>query len=137
MLRSITGIVAGCGVVFVLNTMANGVVLHGGPTPVIPPFPLTMMLLLMHGLAGVAGGYLAARVARGRPATHGLAVGVLYLIAVQSSWPPLHAAAHPVSAQPLWFTLAILAVAVVGATLGGGARGEIVEERLRSSDLEH
>lgn len=137
MLRSVTGIVLGCSVVFVLNTMANGVVLHGGPAPVIPPPPLTAMLLLMHGLAGVAGGYLAALVAGRRPATHGLAVGVLYLIAAQLASGPLHSAVHPVAAQPVWFSVAMLAVAAVGSALGGGSRGEIVRAGLRSSDLEH
>jgi hypothetical protein len=136
-LRSVTGIAVGYGTVFVLGTMANSVVLHGGPSPSLPPAPLIVMLLLMHGLAGIAGGYLAAFIAGHRPASHGLAVGVLYLIAEQVASGGLREAAHPVGVQPLWFSAAILGVVVLGATLGGGARGEVVRAQLRSSELDH
>ncbi len=137
MLRSVAGILGGCIAVFALNIMANAVVLHGGPAPTFPPLPLTVMLLLMHALAGIAGGYLAGTVAGRRPGAHGFAVGVLFLLVVQVAWAPLHATAHPVGAQPLWFTAVILGLVVVGATLGGAARGEIAGTGLRSSDLEH
>ncbi|MDE3217074.1 MAG: hypothetical protein KGO03_11770, partial [Gemmatimonadota bacterium] len=125
MLRSVAGILAGCILVFLLSLMANAVVLHGGPAPTLPPLLLTAMLLLMHALAGTAGGYLAGLVAGRRPGTHGFAVGVLFLLVVQVAAGPLRTAAHPVGAQPFWFRALLLGLVVVGTTLGGAARGEV------------
>jgi hypothetical protein len=124
-LRSVAGIVGGCFAVLALSAMANAVVLHGGPAPALPPFPLAAMLLLMHGLAGIAGGYLAGLLAGRRPKAHGLAVGLLYLLAVQLASSRVRAVAHPVAGQPLWFTATLLVVMVVGTTLGGAARGQV------------
>ena len=125
MLRSVGGVVGGCFAVLALSAMANAVVLHGGPAPALPPFPLAVMLLLMHGLAGIAGGYLAGLAAARRPMAHGLAVGVLYLMAVQFAPGRVRAVAHPVAGQPLWFTATLLIVMLVGTTLGGAARGQV------------
>lgn len=130
MLRSVAGILGGCILVFVLIIMANAVVLHGGPAPTLPPAPLTFMLLLMHALAGIAGGYLAGLVAGRRPGPHGFAVGILFLLLVQAASGPLRAAAHPIGTQPLWFTAVILGLVLLGATLGGAARGEITGVRV-------
>lgn len=137
MLRSVAGIVGGCGAVLVLGSMANAVVLHGGPVPGLPPLPLAAMLLLMHALAGVAAGYLAAWVSGRRGAWHGFAVGVLYVLMAQLAGGAVQVVVHPVSAQPFWFTAVMLAVVVLGAVVGGAARGQAAGGPLRSSDLEH
>ena len=123
MIRSVVGIALGVLVVALLGTMASAVVFHGATTGPMPA-PLEVMVLLMHALAAFAGGYLGAAVARRRPATHGLAVGVLYLLAIQIA-PSFPVRPIPASTgRPLWLTAAGMLVGLVGAVLGGVARGQ-------------
>ena len=125
MVRSVAGIVVGCTAVFALGTMAGAVVFHGTPPQAIPGAPLATMLLVMNGLAAIAGGYLAAAVARRRPRTHGLAVGVVYVLVVQLAPPALAPFTHLTAGPPLWFTAVATAIVIAGATLGGAARHQI------------
>jgi hypothetical protein len=121
--RSVVGIVFGVLVIAALVAMANAVVFHGTAGGSMPA-PLEFMLLLMHALAAIAGGYLGAAIARRRPGTHGLAVGVLYLLAVQFA-PTIPARLIPTFAvRPLWLTALGIAVGLVGAVVGGIARGQ-------------
>ena len=125
--RSVVAIVIGVLVVVLLGTMANAVVLHGaanGPMPV----PLEAMVVIMHALAAFAGGYVGAAIAHRRPATHGLAVGVLYLLATQFA-PSLPVPLIPwPAASPLWLTAVGMGAALLGAVLGGTARGQVEAE---------
>ena len=125
MVRSVVGIVVGCAAVFALGTMAGAVVFHGTPPQGIPGATLATMLLVMDGLAAIAGGYLAAAIARRRPRTHGLAVGVVYVLVVQLAPAALAPFTHPTAGPPLWFTAAATAIVIVGATIGGAARHQI------------
>lgn len=125
MVRSLLGIACGVLVIALLGTMANAVVFHGAATGPMP-LPVEALLLLMHLLAAVAGGYLGVAVARRRPATHGFAIGVAYLLAVQIR-PDLAGHMTPGAVvQPLWMTGVGMAVALAGAAIGGAARGQAV-----------
>jgi hypothetical protein len=126
--RSAVGVVLGVGVIALLGAMANAVVFHGGasgPTPAL----LDFMSLLMHALAAIAGGYTGAAVARRRPAAHGLAVGVLTLLAAQLAPVPLSITPGPGSTQPLWMTAGVMALTLIGSVLGGAARAEKIRAR--------
>lgn len=123
MVRSVVGIAFGVLIVALLGTMASAVVFHGATAGPMPA-PLEVMILLMHALAALAGGYLGAAIARRRPAAHGLAVGVLYLLAIQLA-PSLPVRLIPSpAARPLWLTAAGIVVGLAGAVLGGLARGQ-------------
>ena len=123
MIRSVVAIAVGVFVIAVLGTMANAVVLHGPAAGPMPPL-LELMVLLMRALAAFAGGYLGAAIARRRPAAHGLAVGVLYLLVAQFA-PALPVRLIPaLSAGPLWLTGLGIVVGLAGAVLGGLARGQ-------------
>ncbi|HVA57894.1 MAG: DUF3792 family protein [Gemmatimonadaceae bacterium] len=127
--RTVTGIAVGCALAFVLSAMADAVVFHGGPPEALPVLPLAAFLLVMNGLAAIAGGYTAAALARRRPRTHGLAVGISYVLLMQLAPPSLTNLAFPAAAQPLWFTAASMAIVLAGAALGGAARDESGRQR--------
>ncbi len=127
MVRTVAGIAVGCAVVFALSAMANAVVFHGGVPTGLPALPLAVLLFVMNGLAATAGGYTAATIARQRPRTHGLAVGVSYVLIVQLAPPWLTNVAVPAGAHPLWFMAAGMAIVLAGTTLGAAAR----EQRVR------
>jgi hypothetical protein len=124
--RSALGIACGGGVVAALSTMANAVVFHGAPVAGVP-MTLALLLVLMHGLAAIAGGYLAAAIARRRPAAHGFAVGVLYLLAVQFAPATLALVSGAPLSEPIWAATAAMGVTLVGAAAGGGAWGQRVK----------
>ncbi len=125
MIRSLVAIVLGGVVIAALGTMAGAVVVHRLP-PRGAPAILLFMTLLMRTLAAVAGGYVAGSVARRRPAAHGLAAGVLYLLAIQLLAPTPWLATRVTADQPLWFAAASLGLALVGAAVGGAAQGQNV-----------
>jgi hypothetical protein len=129
--RSVVAFVLGCAVMTALTAMANAVVFHGGGSVHMPPM-LTGILLVMRGLAAIAGGYFAATIARRRPVAHGLAAGVLYVFAVQFAPRALALLSGASGPQSLEAAAAAIGVTLVGAALGGAARGQ-----LRSSALEH
>ncbi len=124
MARSVVAIAFGVLVIALLGVMASAVVFHGATTGPMPA-PLEGLVLLMHALAALAGGYLGAAIARRRPATHGLAIGVLYLLAVQIAPSiPMGRLFPPPAEGPLWFTAVGIAAGLAGAVLGGLARGQ-------------
>jgi hypothetical protein len=62
----------------------------------------------------VAGGYVAGRMARVRPATHGLCVGIGLLLVTL-----IIEALSPDPAAPLWFNVVSIVGVVPAATMGG------------------
>ena len=92
-------------------------------TGVYPPFgqPMADALFLLatayRTVYGVAGGYIAARLAPDRPMQHALAYGVvglaLSIAGAVAMW----------DAGPAWYSLAIIAIAMPCAWAGGRLRG--------------
>ena len=122
MLRSAAAVVAGYAVAAVL-TMATFLVLFPAmrtmsqaPSPPIPSRSQMFVILAMGIAAAVAGGWIAGLVARRAPFRHGLALGGLMVVL---------GAVHLVmnfGQEPLWFELALMAIGLSGAALGGWLR---------------
>jgi hypothetical protein len=119
-------LVIGTAVVVALVAMANAVVFHGVAPSGLPVPPLVALLFIMHGLAAFAGGYAAAAIARRRPRTHGVAVGMAYVLVVQFAPPSLINAPPPSAHAPFWFTAAVTLIALAATTLGAAARAQDV-----------
>jgi hypothetical protein len=122
--RSVLAFVLGCAGMTALSAMANAVIFHGGAGGQMPAV-LAALLLVMRGLAAIAGGYTAAAIARRRPASHGLAAGVLYVLASQLAPATMGRLSGAPAAQSLGMAAAAIAVTLLGATLGGSARGQV------------
>jgi hypothetical protein len=129
--RSVVAIVLGGAAITALTAMANAVVFHGSTAAHMPPM-LLAILLVMRGLAAIAGGYVSAAIARRRPVAHGLAAGVLYVFAMQLAPGTLALLSGASTPQALGTAATAIGITLVGAGLGGGARAQ-----LRSSALEH
>ncbi len=118
--RSIGAVLAGMLAVIVLS-IGTDVVLHA--TGVFPPWgqPASDALLLLatayRTVYGVAGGYIAARLAPDRPMTHALALGVVGLAAsilgAVVTWNKGPAFG------PHWYPLALIVLAMPQAWAGG------------------
>jgi hypothetical protein len=124
MLRSIGSVVLGyvvMAVITIAGTSAAAALLIPRGTKTTapgPPPPLTSSYLAANltvsALAAVAGGYLTARMAPGRPMLH---VGVLGLFMVAMS---ILSSRSPMSAgQPEWYKLVLPVIGVLGAVVGG------------------
>lgn len=120
-MRSATAFLIGGVTIMVLVAMANAVVFHGA-VPGHTPVSLTLLLLLMQGLAAVVGGYAAARIARGHPVAHGLGAGVLYLIALQFTPGSMAVFTQSLASRALWVACTALGLTLVGSVLGGAVR---------------
>ena len=121
--RSVLAVLAGFVVIFVLSLGTDGI-LHA--TGVYPPWGQTMADSLF-GLAtayrilyGVLGCWVAARLAPDRPMAHALALGVIGfafsfagLVFAQKQGPEF---------GPLWYAIAIVAIALPCAWAGGWLR---------------
>jgi len=124
--RSVLGIILGYGAVRALAVMANAVVFHGGAPEGPPELALQVVLLGMNGLAAIVGGYVAAAVGRRNPLAHGVALGaILVAVAVVMSLSGLTNSGA--SSEPRWFSLSVMGVSMLGATMGGLARSQMVE----------
>ena len=129
-LRRIAAVLAGLLAVVVLS-VATDAVLHA--TGVFPPPGQTMAGALFvlatayRTLFGVAGGYIAARLAPDRPMTHALALGIvglaLSIAGAAATWN-----AGP-AFGPKWYPLALIAIAV--PSCWAGAR--LLDVQLRAS----
>jgi len=118
--RSIGAVLAGMLAVIVLS-IGTDVVLHA--TGVFPPWgqPASDALLLLatayRTVYGVAGGYIAARLAPDRPMTHALALGVVGLavsiLGAVVTWNKGPAFG------PHWYPLALIVLAMPQAWAGG------------------
>ena len=118
--RSIAAVVAGFVVIFVASTAIDQV-LHA--TGVYPPAgqpmsnPLWLLATAYRLVISVAGCYLAARLAPGRPMKHALALGVigvcLSLAATVYTWD------KGPGFGPKWYPIGLVVTALPSAWLGG------------------
>src|SRR5262245_17355379 len=130
-LRSIAAVFAGLLAVILLSIGTDMVLGAIGIFP-SPGEPMRDSLLLLATICrtvyGVAGGYIAARLAPTRPMTHALILGALGLIAsiagVVATWNKEPAIGHE------WYPLALVVLALTPAWLGG----KLLERQLSASD---
>jgi hypothetical protein len=121
--RSLAAIVAGLVVIFVLS-IGTDQILHA--TGVFPPWgqpmsdSLFVLATLYRVVYGVLGCWVTARLAPARPMAHAMALGAIGvvlslagLVAAQTQSPAL---------GPLWYSLAIVAISVPCAWVGGRIR---------------
>ena len=118
--RRIGAVFAGVLAVVILS-IATDMVMHA--TGVFPPFgqrmsdALFVLATAYRTVYGVAGGYVAARLAPDRPMQHALAYGGVGLVA------SIAGAATARDLGPAWYSLAIVAMAMPCAWVGGRLRG--------------
>jgi multisubunit Na+/H+ antiporter MnhB subunit len=123
-LRSIGAVIAGL-LVIVITSIATDQVMHA--TGVFPPAgePMTNALWLLATayriVYGVAGSFIAARLAPDRPMRHALALGVvglvLSIVGAVATWD------RGPGFGPKWYPLALVAIAIPCAWLGGKLSG--------------
>jgi hypothetical protein len=123
-LRSVGAVLAGF-LAIVIISIATDIVMHA--TGVFPPEGQPMsdalwsLATAYRIIYGVAGSYVAARLAPDRPMLHALALGVigfaLSIVGAVATWN-----AGP-GFGPHWYPLALVAVAIPCAWLGGKIRG--------------
>jgi hypothetical protein len=121
--RSIGAVVAGLLVIVVLST-ATDAVMHA--TGVFPPAgqPMSNALWLLATayriVYGIAGCYIAARLAPDRPMQHALVLGVVGLVVsiagAAATWN------RGPGFGPKWYPLAVIAIALPCAWMGGRLR---------------
>jgi hypothetical protein len=127
--RSIGAVFAGLLAVIVLS-VGTDVVLHA--TGIYPPWfqpmadALWVLALAYRIVYGIAGGYIAARLAPNRPMTHAVVLGVfglgLSIAGVAANW------SKGPEYGPRWFSLALIATALPCAWIGG----KLGDSQLRS-----
>src|SRR5213076_3120288 len=117
--RSVGSVFGGLAAVFLITTVTD-VILHA--TGVFPPWSqrmadtLFLVALSYRVVYGIVGGYVTARLARRRPVTHAVALGMAGVaVSVVGA---LVQAAHP-EMGPTWYSLVLVAVAVPTAWAGG------------------
>ena len=117
LLRSIGALLAGFLAIVILST-ATDMALHA--TGIYPPINERMSSDKLFVLAtayriifGIAGCYLAARLAPDRPMKHALILGVVGLVL------SIAGAAAMWDAGPAWYSLAIIAISLPCAWVGG------------------
>ena len=130
-LRRIGAVLAGLLAIFILST-ATDVALHA--TSVFPPWgqPMGDALFLLATayriVYGVAGCYIAARLAPDRPMQHALALGVVGLVVsiagAVATWD------RGPAFGPHWYPVAIIAITMPCAWAGGRLR--VVQLRARA-----
>ena len=116
LLRSIGATLAGLLAIVILST-ATDMALHA--TGIYPPInermsdKLFVLATAYRIVFGIAGCYLAARLAPDRPMKHALILGVVGLVL------SIAGAAAMWDAGPGWYSLAIIAIALPCAWIGG------------------
>ena len=119
-LRSIGAVFAGVVAVFILS-LGTDVVMHA--TGIYPPWfqPMTgamfMVALTYRIVYGIAGGYIAARVAPDRPMLHALVLGVVGLLLSIAGTAGTRNRGPEFG--PKWYPLALVATALPCAWVGG------------------
>lgn len=131
MLRSVGAVLAGfllATIIVLLSTMIAVALMLPPAGPGVMPEPTGSYLavnLACGLLAAIAGGWLAARLARHAPLGHAMAVGTVMLVL------GLAAAAMEsdgtTGRQPGWYLYAVALIGWVGASLGGVLRSRQVE----------
>src|SRR5258708_5353265 len=119
-LQSIGAVFAGLVAVFVLS-VGTDVVLHA--TGIYPPWfkpmstPLWILATAYRVVYGIVGGYITARLAPNRPIGHALVLGLvglaLSIAGAASTWN------QGPEFGPRWYPLALVAMALPCAWLGG------------------
>ncbi len=114
--RSIGAVLAGLIAIFVLSTATDAVLHATGvyPPPLEPMSGALFLLATVYRIIyGVAGGFLAAWLAPGRPMAHALVLGgigfVIATVGAVAMW----------DHGPAWFHLAVIAIAIPCAWGGG------------------
>lgn len=117
--RSILAVLAGFVAVVILSIGTDVALRAAG---ILPPFaqpmsdPLFLLATAYRSLYSVAGSYIAARLAPARPMKHALALGVVGLIVsivgAVATW-------NKADLGPHWYPLALVALAMPCAWLGG------------------
>jgi surface polysaccharide O-acyltransferase-like enzyme len=132
-LRSIGAVLAGLLAIIILSS-ATDMALHA--TGIFPPSgqPMADALFLLATayriVYGVAGSYLAARLAPDRPMQHALALGVVGLaISTAGAVATWNAGS---AFGPKWYPLAVIAIALPCAWAGGRLREMQVRSRADS-----
>jgi hypothetical protein len=124
--RSIAAVLAGLLIILVLS-ITTDVALHAAG--VFPPLnqpqmfttPLLIVATVYRSIYAVAGSYVAARLAPGRPMQHALALGIVGLALSIAGAIGMRNAGHA------WYPLALVALALPCAWAGGRvARGHEV-----------
>ncbi len=123
LIRSIGAVLAGVIAIIILS-LGTDVVMHA--TGIYPPWfqpmstPLWLVATAYRIVYGILGGYITARLAPARPMQHALALGivgiVLSIAGLVGTWN-----AGP-EYGPRWFPLALVAIALPCAWLGGKLR---------------
>ncbi len=123
-LRSIGAVLVGLLVIIIVTTATDSV-MHA--TGVFPPAgePMSNALWLLATayriVYGVAGSYIAARLAPDRPMRHALALGViglvLSIVGAVATWD------RGLGFGPKWYPLALVVIAIPSAWLGGKLGG--------------
>ena len=122
-LQSIGAVLAGLLAIVILS-IATDQALHA--TGVFPPFgqpmadALFLLALAYRIVYGVAGGYITARLAPERPMQHALAYGVVGLV-ISTAGAVTAWNAGP-AFGPRWYALAVIAIALPCAWVGGKLR---------------
>ena len=119
-LRSVGAVVAGLLFVIIITT-ATDALLHF--TGIFPPWgqPMSDSLFLLafayRIVYGIAGGYITARLAPGKPVQHAVLLGVvgfvLSLAGAAATWN------RGPEFGPKWYPVALIAIAIPTAWLGG------------------
>jgi hypothetical protein len=122
-LRRIGAVLAGLLVIVILS-VGTDQVMHA--TGIFPPFgqamggALFVLALAYRIVYGVAGSYVAARLAPDRPMQHALALGVVGLVVsiagAVATW------GRGPEFGPAWYALAVIAIAIPCAWAGGVLR---------------
>ena len=130
-LKSMGALLTGFLAVIILS-LGTDIVLHA--TGVFPPLgqPMVDALFLLatayRTVNGVAGSYIAARLAPDRPMTHALALGVMGLavsiLGAVVTWN------RGPAFGPHWYPLALIALAMPCAWAGGRLRGMQLRARV-------
>ena len=120
LLRSFGAVVAGLLAVFLLS-LGTDVIMHA--TGIFPPWfqpmsdALFLFALAYRIIFGIAGGYIAARLAPGQPLKHALVLGfvglVLSIAGAAATWNAIPALG------PKWYPLALVVTAIPCAWIGG------------------
>ncbi len=130
MIRTLLALFTGFLTFLLLFVMANAVVFHGAPSPATPALPLQALLLAMTGLAAIVGGNVAAAIGRRHPMGHAFMLGLCFVAASVARVQNGLVDQGP-AVEPLWFSVAVTALAFIGAVLGGAMRRQMAPDAAR------
>jgi hypothetical protein len=122
MLRSIGAVIAGYLTLTVLT--AGTIFLLGAvfPASYTPANTGWVLFNLLYGaLYAVLGGYVAGLIAHRAEVRHGLALGIVMVVINIALFIPAQTGSIP-TVQPLWYHLALIALALPAPVLGGYLR---------------